>query len=151
MGTLISITRLRTCAERRFFHIRALRHIRPSLTEEMANVVACALVQSRVDCANSRYTRMSMLILTSVSWCRTHLHALLLSPGNGTTSNHRSRGYTGYRSVNVSISRLHCWSIQFVILMNLNIWIRCWWTTNQLDLYGLSISIYQYQYQYLFI
>ena len=34
------------------FHIRALRHIRPSLTEEMGNVVACALVQSRVDYAN---------------------------------------------------------------------------------------------------
>ena len=42
-----------------FFHICTQRHIRPSLTEKMANVVACALVQSRVDCANSRYTRMS--------------------------------------------------------------------------------------------
>ena len=59
MGTVISMTRLRTCAERRFFHIRALRHIRPSLTEEMANVVACAPVQSRVDYANSLYTGMS--------------------------------------------------------------------------------------------
>ena len=39
-----------------FFHIRALRHIRPFLTEEMSNVVACALVQSRVDYANSLYT-----------------------------------------------------------------------------------------------
>ena len=50
------MTRLKTCAECRFFHIRALRHNRPSLTEEMANVVACALVQSRVDYANSLYT-----------------------------------------------------------------------------------------------
>ena len=53
------MTRLRTCAERRFFHIRVQCHIRPSLTEEMANVVACALVQSRVDYANSLYTGMS--------------------------------------------------------------------------------------------
>ena len=29
--------------------------------------------------------------LTNCSWCRTHLHALLLSPGNWTTSSHRSR------------------------------------------------------------
>ena len=28
-----------------FFHFRALPHIRPSWTEAMANVVACALVQ----------------------------------------------------------------------------------------------------------
>ena len=42
-----------------FFYIHALRHIRPSLTEEMSNVVACALFQSRVDYANSLYTGMS--------------------------------------------------------------------------------------------
>ena len=53
------MTRLRTCAERYLFHIRVLCHIRPSLTEEMANVVACALVQSRVDYANSLHTGMS--------------------------------------------------------------------------------------------
>ena len=41
------------------FHIHALRQIRLSLTEEMANVVACALVQSQVDYANSLYTGMS--------------------------------------------------------------------------------------------
>ena len=41
------------------FYIRVLRHIRPSLTGEMANVVACILVQSRVDYAYSLYTGMS--------------------------------------------------------------------------------------------
>ena len=43
------------------FHIRVLRHIRLSLTEEMSNVAACSLVQSRVDYANaiSLYTGMS--------------------------------------------------------------------------------------------
>ena len=43
------------------FNIRALRHIRPPLTEEMANAVACALVHdhSRADYANSLYKGMS--------------------------------------------------------------------------------------------
>ena len=41
------------------FHIRALRHIRKSLTADMANSVACAFVQSRIDYANSLYTGMS--------------------------------------------------------------------------------------------
>ena len=41
------------------FHIRAQRHLRHSLTEEMANVIACALVQSRIEYANSLYTCMS--------------------------------------------------------------------------------------------
>ena len=40
------------------FHIRVLCHSRLSLTEEMANVVSCAFVQSRVDYANSLYTGM---------------------------------------------------------------------------------------------
>ena len=42
-----------------FFHIRALRHIRPTLTEDLANIVACSLVQSRLDYANSLYSGMS--------------------------------------------------------------------------------------------
>ena len=41
------------------FHIRALYHIHLSLTEEMANVHDCALVQSRVDNADSLYIGMS--------------------------------------------------------------------------------------------
>ena len=40
------------------FHIRALHHIRLSLTEEMANVIY-ALAQSRVDYANLLYIGMS--------------------------------------------------------------------------------------------
>ena len=35
------------------YHIRALRHIRSSLTTDMARTVACALVNSRLDYANS--------------------------------------------------------------------------------------------------
>jgi len=36
-----------------FYHIRAMRHIRPALTEDMAKTVACALVGARLDYANS--------------------------------------------------------------------------------------------------
>ena len=35
------------------YHIRALRHIRSSISEDMAKMVACALVSSRLDYANS--------------------------------------------------------------------------------------------------
>ena len=38
--------------------------------------------------------------------------------------------------------RLHCCPIKFIILVNLNIWIRCGWTINQLDLYGLPKNIH---------
>ena len=36
-----------------YFHIRALRHIRPALTDEMASTLAVSVVQSRLDYANS--------------------------------------------------------------------------------------------------
>ena len=35
------------------YHVRALRHIRSSISEDMAKMVACALVGSRLDYANS--------------------------------------------------------------------------------------------------
>jgi len=35
------------------FHIRALRHIRPLLTREVANTVACSIVSTRLDYCNS--------------------------------------------------------------------------------------------------
>jgi len=36
-----------------YYHIRALRHIRFSISEDMAKMVECALVGSRLDYANS--------------------------------------------------------------------------------------------------
>ena len=35
------------------FHIRALRHIRPTLSKEIANTVACSIVNTRIDYCNS--------------------------------------------------------------------------------------------------
>ena len=42
-----------------FYHLRDLRHIRSSLTDEMAQTVACAVVHSRLDYCNSLYVGMS--------------------------------------------------------------------------------------------
>jgi len=36
-----------------YYHIRAMRYIRPAITEDMAKSVACALVGARLDYANS--------------------------------------------------------------------------------------------------
>ena len=36
-----------------YYHIRAMRHIRPAISEDMAKSVACALVGARLDYANS--------------------------------------------------------------------------------------------------
>ena len=38
------------------YHIRSLRHIRSSISEDMAKMVACALVGSRLDYANGLIT-----------------------------------------------------------------------------------------------
>ena len=43
----------------RHFHLRSLRHIRRSLTDDMAILIAVALVQSRLDYCNSLFFNMS--------------------------------------------------------------------------------------------
>ena len=43
------------------FHLRSLRHIRRSLTDDMAILIAVALVQSRLDYCNSLFFNMSRL------------------------------------------------------------------------------------------
>jgi hypothetical protein len=42
-----------------YFHIRALRHVRESLPEDIARTVACSIVGSRLDYCNSLYAGMS--------------------------------------------------------------------------------------------
>ena len=90
------------------FHIRALLQIRLSLTEEMANVVACALVQSRVDCANSLCTGMSSVHFDKLPVVQNTLARVVTLTRKRDHFLPSLKDYTGYRSVNVSISRLHC-------------------------------------------
>jgi hypothetical protein len=42
-----------------FYHIRALRHVRPSLPMDVARTVACSIVSSRLDYCNALYYNMS--------------------------------------------------------------------------------------------
>ena len=42
-----------------YFHIRVLRHIRRSIPEDVAKMVACRIVESRLDYCNSLYAGMS--------------------------------------------------------------------------------------------
>ena len=44
-----------------FYHIRSLRHIRSALTKEMSQTIACSLVCSRLDYANSVFAGISDL------------------------------------------------------------------------------------------
>ena len=39
-----------------FYHLRALRHIRPAITASDANMIACSVVDSRLDYANAVLT-----------------------------------------------------------------------------------------------
>jgi len=63
----------------RNFYTRALRHIRPALTESMAATLSASLVQSRLDYSNSIMYGMSaynMLKLQSAQncFCRDSFH-----------------------------------------------------------------------------
>jgi Reverse transcriptase (RNA-dependent DNA polymerase) len=42
-----------------YYHIRALRHVRDSLPDDIARMVACSIVTSRLDYCNSLYYNMS--------------------------------------------------------------------------------------------
>ena len=47
-----------------YYHIQDMRHIRPAITEDMANSIACALVGSRLDYANSVLLDVSSKTIT---------------------------------------------------------------------------------------
>ena len=58
--TAISIsTNITNVCTSSYFHIRALRHIRPYLDSETSKTIACAIVGSRLDYANSVLTGIS--------------------------------------------------------------------------------------------
>ena len=48
------------------FHLRSLRHIRRSLTDDMAILIAVAMVQSRLDYCNSLFFNMSCLNISKL-------------------------------------------------------------------------------------
>ena len=49
-----------------YFHIRALRHVRESLPDDVAKTVACSIVSSRLDYCNALYAGMSAANITKL-------------------------------------------------------------------------------------
>jgi len=60
------------------FHLRALRHIRSSLTTDMATSIAVALVQSCLDYANSLLYRVSTRNIHKLQRCQNAAARLIL-------------------------------------------------------------------------
>ena len=61
-----------------YFHIRALRHIRPALTLDSAKTIAVALVQSRLDYANSILFGTSLSNLSKLQRLQNSLSRIVL-------------------------------------------------------------------------
>ena len=59
-----------------FFHLRALRHIRHTLTDDAAKTTASSLVESRLDYANAVLVGTSSKTLTGSNTSRTHWRGL---------------------------------------------------------------------------
>jgi len=64
-----------------YYHLRALRHIRSSLTDEMAQTVACAVVHSRLDYCNSLYVWMSDTNFAKLQQVQNSLARIVTSTG----------------------------------------------------------------------
>jgi len=62
-----------------FYHIQALRHIRSSLTDEMAQTVACAVVHSGLDYCNSLYVGMSDINFAKIQRVQNSLARIVTS------------------------------------------------------------------------
>ena len=49
-----------------YFHIRALRHIRESMPDDVTKTVACSIVSSRLDYCNALYYNLSSVNLAKL-------------------------------------------------------------------------------------
>ena len=58
-----------------FYHIRALRHIRPILSEDTANLIASSLVSSRLDYANACLFGISVKNLSRIQITENSKHS----------------------------------------------------------------------------
>ena len=59
-----------------YFHMRALRHARPALTEDKTTALMVTLVQSRLDYANSILFKTSTSNIKKLQTAQTHWHTL---------------------------------------------------------------------------
>jgi hypothetical protein len=70
-----------------FYHTRAFRHIRKSLTDDMAKAVATSLVQSRLDYANSLFYGISKFNLNKLQRVQNSLARIVLNRHHLDSSN----------------------------------------------------------------
>ncbi len=61
-----------------YFHIRALRHIRESLPDDVAKTVACSIVSSRLDYCNALYYNLSTVNLAKLQRVQNTLARVVL-------------------------------------------------------------------------
>jgi hypothetical protein len=61
-----------------YFHIRALRHVRDCLLDDVARTVACSIVSSRLDYCNSLYAGMSSANFTRLQRVQNTLARVIL-------------------------------------------------------------------------
>ena len=104
---------IKSVSKASFFHIQALRHIRPTLTEDLANTVAGSLVQSRLDYANSLYSGMSSSNFVKLQRIQNTLARVVTLSDKRVHITPCSCGYTGCRFVNVLSTRSHCFRTKF--------------------------------------
>jgi len=69
-----------------YFHIRALRHIRPFLDSETSKIIACAIVGSRLDYVNSILTVISSLDIHRLQRVQNSLARVVTRSTTNTTS-----------------------------------------------------------------
>ena len=69
-----------------FYHIRAIRHIRSALTKDMSQTIACSLVCSRLDYANSVFAGISDLEVNRLQRIQNSLARMVLHASSHSNS-----------------------------------------------------------------
>src|ERR1051325_11706019 len=90
-------TRIQEICKKSNFHIRALRHIRPLLTEATAAMMGVSIVDSRLDYCNSLLAGITEHQLDKLQRVQNSL-ARVVTPKNAITSNLFVLDYTGCQS-----------------------------------------------------
>jgi len=80
-----------------YFHMRALRHARPALTEDTTTALMVTLVQSRLDYANSILFKTSTSNIKKLQTAQTHWHALFSQISSPLQLHLSYFAYTGYQ------------------------------------------------------
>ena len=81
-----------------FYHIRALRHIRPNLTLDCSQNIACFLVGCRIDYANSTLLGISIKNISRLQRLQSTLLVLSHVDGDASASPRLCRSFIGFLS-----------------------------------------------------